>query len=506
MISVPDKGYSRNALRALTSIYALILQLIYFFYQGVDNRYLSPFLEWNIKSHGGQCGVEYQCIKYPIHRLQKYDSSLGGLFFAQLHVYNYAGHYCSVKSAPIGVPSLLPPTSGIVLDLYPDALPPYRDTDVVFNSTKFCFRWKGFHHHSDVHLQVGLGNGKILDNVVPFHTIAAKVETLICEQLVNAKQNEKYVVTIKASCSGGTTSVSSDGFTILNAADIASELNVYHGTIGDSTNEIKIKEIRTKPDNSRKLYLSNHLIPGTLYSLEILSNSNQSVEITNRHVYVKRMYTATTHNTLAFITLDSINQLTIKLNNGIVNSSDNLNIHLYKCDSDMIIQSSTSLLPVHWSLPSRYTDFVTHYEVGICRILTDKKHCSNQMVFTLNGNQTMKSFHGHLKQGFYQAAVRPCFGNTCLPPVWSKGVKIEHIVTDTALMEAAGRIESVCLNTTTTLNKLTCTTSDNTDFPIGYRWAIFSDEMGQHMMSVWKVVAQTDSLTSLQVDVFNQAS
>jgi hypothetical protein len=44
--------------------------------------------------------------------LQKYDSPLGGLFFAQLHAYNYAGHYCSVKSVPIGLPSLLPPASG----------------------------------------------------------------------------------------------------------------------------------------------------------------------------------------------------------------------------------------------------------------------------------------------------------------------------------------------------------------------------------------------------------
>ena len=217
------------------------------------------------------------------------------------------------------------------------------------------------------------------------------------------------------------------------------------------------------------------------------------------------MYATTTHKTLTFIPLHSINQLTIKLNNNIVNSSDTLNIHLYKCDSDMLIQSSTSLLPVFWSLPHRYTDFVTHYEVGICPILTDNKHCSTQMVFIMNGNQTIKRFHGHFKEGFNQVAVRPCFGNTCLPPIWSKGVKIEYILTDTALMEASGRIEISCLNTTITLNKLMCTASDNTDVPIGYRWAIFSDERGQHMMSVWKVVTQTDSLTSLQVHVFNQA-
>jgi hypothetical protein len=65
----------------------------------------------------------------------------------------------------------------------------------------------------------------------------------------------------------------------------------------------------------------------------------------------------------------------------------------------------------------------------------------------MNGNQTIKKIHGHFKEGFYQAAVRPCFGNTCLPPIWSKGVKIEYILTDTALMETSGRIDEYHLRT-----------------------------------------------------------
>jgi len=36
----------------------------------------------------------------------------------------------------------------------------------------------------------------------------------------------------------------------------------------------------------------------------------------------------------------------------------------------------------------------------------------------MNGNQTIKRFHGHFKEGFNQVAVRPCFGNTCLPPIF----------------------------------------------------------------------------------------
>jgi hypothetical protein len=61
------------------------------------------------------------------------EQPLSGTLIKRLQ--NNSGHYCSVKSVPIGLPSLLPPASGIVLDIYPDALPPYRDTDVIFNST-----------------------------------------------------------------------------------------------------------------------------------------------------------------------------------------------------------------------------------------------------------------------------------------------------------------------------------------------------------------------------------
>jgi hypothetical protein len=71
------------------------------------------------------------------HRLQKYDSMLGAMFFVQLHVYNYAGHFCSVNSRPIRLPSLFPPQEGVVMDVYPDIKPPYQDTDVKYYELEF---------------------------------------------------------------------------------------------------------------------------------------------------------------------------------------------------------------------------------------------------------------------------------------------------------------------------------------------------------------------------------
>jgi hypothetical protein len=58
---------------------------------------------------------------------------------------------------------------------------------------------------------------------------------------------------------------------------------------------------------------------------------------------------------------------------------------------------------------------------------SDKSSCNDDMIFTLGGNETTKYFQGHFNDGFYKTGVRPCFGHTCLEPVWSKGIKDSYI-------------------------------------------------------------------------------
>lgn len=459
----------------------------------MEGTFITPYLEWNIKSHGGQCGLGHQCIKYPIHRLQKYDSMLRAMFFVQLHVYNYAGHFCSVNSIPVRLPSLFPPREGVVMDVYPDNQSPYLDTDVTFNTTVYCFVWRGFGHHENVQLMAGLGTRRKSDDVVKFHNI--NEVGYLCEEY-NGTEYTKYFVTIKASCSGGKTYISSDGLTVLKKRDISSSLKVFHGSICNKENYIQMTKLNTEA----KLHLSQRLTPGSTYSLTSPSNASESFTLINSNIYIKKWHFFTTKTIVTFIPLDSISQVNLKLNNNELNSTFNIDIKLCKYDPEMAVQSSNSLIPIHWSLPDKYAKYISHYETGICKMSSsDKSSCSDDMIFTLDGNETTKYFQGHFNDGFYKAGVRSCFGHTCLEPVWSKGIKIKNTMTSPIITEASGSTQLYCFNTNISLNRFQCTSGADRTFAVGYRWALFSDGRGQNMISDWKILTNTTQLSTVQV-------
>lgn len=169
----------------------------------------------------------------------------------------------------------------------------------------------------------------------------------------------------------------------------------------------------------------------------------------------------------------------------------------------MDIQSSTSLLNIHWSLPNKYLSYVTHYESGFCQSVSEHDDCSDDddIVYVSSGNKTLKIFHAHLKEeGFYKAAVRPCFGNTCLSPVWSKGIRIANPMDSTIIKEVSVRTDGSCLNIHMSLKRLPCTSSGKRSFAGGYRWALFTDEIGQHMISDWKTVVDKSHPSYIQVN------
>ena len=426
---------------------------------------------------------------------------LGAMFFVQLLVYNYAGHFCSVNSRPIRLPSLFPPQEGVVMDVYPDIKPPYQDTDVTFNTTDYCFAWRGFGHHENVQLMAGLGTRRKSDDVAQFHAVEANEQGLLCEKYTAVNKNEKYFITIKASCSGGTTYVSSDGFTILNEQEISSSLKIFHGTPCSKHNKINISKSTTESKNIAKVDLRENLIAGLSYSLEISPNIDDFLEMKNTNIYVKGSHSTTTRKLLSFIPLDAINELILKINNDAFNLTDNFEFQLYRCDPHMDIQSSTSLLNIHWSLPDKYLSYVTHYEVGFCQSASGHEDCSDDIVFESSGNETVKEFHTHLKEeGFYKAAVKPCFGNACLSPVWSKGIKIANPMDCTIIREVSGRTDGSCLNIKMRLERLPCTSSENRNFTGAYRWALFTDEIGQHMISDWKTVVDKSHPSNIQVN------
>ncbi|KAJ8312968.1 hypothetical protein KUTeg_010341 [Tegillarca granosa] len=152
-----------------------------FFRIGHMYKFVTPFLQWKINESPNCTDLQGHCILYPVHRLQYYDTELSLPFSFELHVYNYAGHYCSVKSKQFSLPSKFPPGHGVVYDIDPRKDTNDKrttDTDYTTTANKFCVSWTGFWHHKDVTFKSMVENIEVYScaNDLDFQTSSEIVE------------------------------------------------------------------------------------------------------------------------------------------------------------------------------------------------------------------------------------------------------------------------------------------------------------------------------------------
>lgn len=426
------------------------------------------------------------------------------MFYAELHVYNYAGHYCTLTSLSIHLPSLFPPSSGIVLDVLPNSIRPYIDVDVIFDTNEYCFAWTGFDHLENVQLQVGIGTKRYIDNVIQFHSITENEDGMTCAILLNASIDVEYFVTIKASCSGGTHSDSSDGFIFLERNSVTSSMHVFHGDLCES--KVKLESQISQflsTNNTFDIYVKENLLPGSVYVLY----SSKNVEILNTDVYIKHERRTSNKTIIHFLPITPSAKLSISFNNNHTNLTNSVDITLIECDTDQAVQLSRTLIPIHWSLERRYSQYISHFLAAVCRSFDNQ--CIDEFIFTNIGNHSVYNFNGHFTEGYYKAAVRPCFGQTCLPYILSKEFAIETISNRVHNVEATVIPGILCANTTITASSFVCSDRKVTTYALAYRWALFSDHQGQNMISSWKILRnQTEIIrdSKIQVIILNETA
>ncbi|XP_063447914.1 uncharacterized protein LOC134727462 [Mytilus trossulus] len=449
---------------------------------GIDNSYITPFLEWNIKSHGGQCGLLHQCIKYPVKTLQVYDSENSLDFYIQMHVYNYAGHYCSINTPSFKLPNIIPPRSGVVLDVYPGSKRPYEDVDVLHDAKVYCFVMKGF-TNKDIQFEVGVGTVYKLDDAIAFHVVNATNEERKCESMVQLKTDKQYYVTIRASNTNREIyRVSSDGFLILNGTTVTSSLTIQHGIRCDKDNQMNKWNISI-PKNELKL--SKPLKHGVYYSL-VTDSRNKQFKITNTDVIMKYHGQNSDQVIKTFMPIVSVASIFIDIQSNHSDLSSYMTLYLHQCDPDMGIQSSTSLLPVFWSIDKKYVQYLSNYETGLCK-MTNNSTCDNKILYDSVGTDSFKYFLGNLREGAYKVFVKPCFGFNCLLHSISNEIVIEKVKSVDLKVQATLQSAYHCINTTVKWGKSPCTVFYKDTFPVGYRWSLFEDE-GNTMLTDWESV------------------
>ncbi|KAH3802479.1 hypothetical protein DPMN_156157 [Dreissena polymorpha] len=215
---------------------AQIDQLVFQF--GHDERVSSPLLEWRLESSSPCPPYTGGCFKYPLYRLQNQDTGDGLLFYINIHIYNNAGHFTSIRTETFPLPSRFPPGHGYVFDLDPDMVNSSTYIDVHFTEHTMCARWMGFKHHENISLEVGIGLYRTIADVVPFHsTLEVRKICLNSSSIVNGKV---YFFIVKASCSGGTTVSASNGVQIFDEHYLKNNLDIKIGNDCFSTNVLAI--------------------------------------------------------------------------------------------------------------------------------------------------------------------------------------------------------------------------------------------------------------------------
>ncbi|VDI12754.1 Hypothetical predicted protein [Mytilus galloprovincialis] len=463
---------------------------------GVENKYVTPFLEWDIKSHGGQCGIHHQCIKYPVNKLQMYDSEKSLDFHMQMHVYNYGGHYCSINTPSFKLPNIIPPRQGIVLDVDPGSKGFYQDLDVIYDAKVYCFVMKGF-TNEEVEFEVGVGTVNKSDDALTFHVFNATYEEKVCESIGQLKTEKKYYVTVKASYTNHEVyRVSSDGFAILNSTTVTASMMIFHG-IRCGVQNLLDKWIIASSHNVLQLF--KPLQYGVTHSL-LTDYTNASVRILNTNVLVISRRQILNQMIVTFIPLVSVFNISIDVDSNNSNKSSNITLFLHQCDPDMELQSSTTFLPVYWSIGEEYKQYVSHYEVALCQMTNDTT-CEGRLLYESVGTDRYKFFHGNFKESVYKVFVKTCFGLKCLKPSISSDIVVEIVAPKNIKVQASLHLANNCINITVRWQKSPCTVLYKETIPAGYRWSLFK-ERGNTMLTDWQVYIgkETDENKELFTD------
>ena len=342
------------------------------------------------------------------------------MFYFELSVFNTAGLHTKIHSEKFMVPSIFPPGDGIVLEVNPNDLNSNIDIDFAPMQDGVCASWFGFHHHQSVSFEVGIGSTPGLDNVLSFTTVNS---SSVCLSGIELREFRRYYTTVKASCSGGQTVSSSDGFVLVNMSSSEELIQVHDGIRCSDEPILEIKNNQSadvdlvtfsEPLDIHKIFtisvaVSNRSIPIIIVSSDVIWTNDGVLHPTD--IYRR-----------SFIPLTQFPKFEVD------SQSLALTIDIRQCGENMNYSDSLSRYSVYWDVSPEVESFVTLFIASILEDNPDKP-------YTVRVTPSYKTkTTAHIFQNLnlvnskkYRAKIDACFGTICIPAVYSTGLLIESI-------------------------------------------------------------------------------
>ncbi|XP_062605213.1 uncharacterized protein LOC134267002 isoform X2 [Saccostrea cucullata] len=441
---------------------------------------VTNFRKWTKTDY---CSKNRNCFTFPVSELQHYDGGSSRQYQFEFHVYNTAGHYCTIFSEEFSIPSKFYPIRGKVFDIDPstnmnDEL---ADVDVSLTLDRYCLYWENIDHEESLIYEVGIGNSKEVADVVAMHEIngsSTTEQSIFCESTTKLARHTKYFVILRVSSSRGTISMSTDGFIIIDVNEFQNFLKVNDGPGCLFSKLLFEQNVNIVPPNSTvsSVNVSFPLTIGTTYTT-FINTSSINVTINSGGVlFLNRRI-----KSFSFIALEHHPVFEIIPNE--IGDSKPFTFRTFRCEEDVDVQDISAEIGANWEVDARVERFISHYLVSLlsCENIPNSS-CeaiiSNSVV--KRASYTFTDIYDSLQQGFYKVFIKPCFGNKCFSGLSSDGFFLESFGPDFGSLSAELTVDNGhCLKLQLNFQSFQCAFPFETT-PMFYRWAVFSDVMG-HM-------------------------
>ena len=404
------------------------------------------------------------CFRFPLQRLQWQDSERGHTYKILLHVYNTAGHYLSVTSQEFKIPSRFPPGHGVVVDVDPDNPDDTTDVDFVSLSNSICGSWHGFWHLMDVTYEVAVGSLRGKDDAINFRVVNSSHSS--CLSIAGLIPFTRYFFTVRATCSGGSTVVSSDGLVLIDKDVVRQSLHIYDGKKCSSIKSVAVQ-------SGSNFTVPDTIVPEDIYTIR--SNCSDHANLKSFEVIWLRKD--------VFVPSNS---------NPIFYFNENLYNESCVCYEDIEFIHSTTEMSAYWSLSSNVLNHVTSFKVGLLDstsngLVAPEMDVGKITDFTFT---RLDMAIGHM----YNVLVRPCFTYICTTTLQSDGVVLEA--------EPIGKPMNITLSAPSidaiveyNFKAFSCSSSGSAK---GYHIALFDNEIDRKQISSWQVLDfRSDSMVKV---------
>lgn len=416
------------------------------------------------------------CFKYPHERVLKLHTNDDSKHYFNLYVYNIAGHFAEVQTDPFFLPTRFPPTSGILIETEAGHLSSNNDIDYTFQTNQICFDWKGIWHVQNISIEIGLGFSRELADVQFFKSISNDENCLNNLQL---KPFKKYYTFVRATVAGHVQSVVvSDGFTVIDKAEVLNVLDVRIGTPCRAKNltgiDIAVANI------SNVYFVKSKLRENQIYT----AVSNDTALTSQDVVWIDEM-------NKQFVAILPQPKFYVLNNNPVI---------VLSCQENKRFQSSKHTIDVFWTFDK--TESITHYKVALFKINKDRTETLIETFKNVGKNMQIHLNNLNLQNNqLYRALVQPCFQKTCLKGKFSKDVLVEYSLHSGNKIEASFNVNVRDTQEVDVNVKFDAFRCGQTNNAIGYAGALY-EAIDHHQLTSWYLMPLNTSYNTFDVSDF----